>query len=76
MNLLQSLDATKTKQSAGTDANSSGYDCVVGAVAHTQYSNFTPEQVLSLIHSRGICVDIKGMWHDYKFPPEIHFWSL
>jgi UDP-N-acetyl-D-galactosamine dehydrogenase len=52
------------------------YDCVVGAVAHQPYREFTADSFARLLKPGGMAADVKGMWRDTSLPPGIHRWQL
>ncbi len=52
------------------------YDCLVGAVAHRPYREFTAESFARLVRPGGMAADIKGMWRQTHLPPGIHRWQL
>jgi UDP-N-acetyl-D-galactosamine dehydrogenase len=49
---------------------------VVGAVAHDQYKNLDAATLSSLMVSGGILADIKGIWREKSFSPNIRRWEL
>ena len=51
----------------------SGYDCVIGAVAHQPFSELA---VGSLVKEKGLVADIKGLWSDSAIPSGAERWSL
>ena len=51
----------------------SGYDCVIGAVAHQPFSELG---VGSLVKEKGLVADIKGLWSDSAIPSGAERWSL
>ena len=53
----------------------SGYDCVIGAVAHRQYTGLSADDLTRLIGPRGIVADIKGMWRSLRFPASVDRWQ-
>lgn len=54
----------------------SGYDCVVGAVPHRLYAEFTTADFHRLLTPGGLLADIKGMWRGRALPPGIERWEL
>jgi len=50
-----------------------GYDCVVGAVAHDQYKNISPEK---LINAGGLIADLKAIWPSVANNGKCRYWSL
>jgi UDP-N-acetyl-D-galactosamine dehydrogenase len=53
-----------------------GYDCVVGAVPHAPYLDFTAETFATLLKTGGLIADVKGMWRKMDTPEGIHRWQL
>jgi len=53
-----------------------GYDCLIGAVAHDAYRNFTTEDFARLVRPGGLVADIKGMWRDADLPEGLGRWQL
>jgi len=51
----------------------SGYDCVVGAVAHQSFSDF---DIADLVRKNGLIADIKGLWEGRAIPEGLRRWSL
>ncbi len=54
----------------------SGYDCLIGAVAHREYRAFVPEDFARLVRPGGVVADIKGMWRDVVLPEGLRRWQL
>ncbi len=54
----------------------SGYDCVIGAVAHREYRAFVAEDFARLVRPGGVVADIKGMWRDVVLPEGLRRWHL
>lgn len=52
------------------------YDCVVGAVSHTVYTEFTAQTFEALLGPNGLVADVKGMWRDIDLPPTLRAWAL
>ena len=52
-----------------------GYDCLIGAVAHDAYRNFTTEDFARLVRPGGLVADIKGMWRDIVLPDGLRRWQ-
>jgi UDP-N-acetyl-D-galactosamine dehydrogenase len=46
----------------------SGYDCVVGAVAHRQYRDFEAGDLARLLAPTGVVFDLRNMWHGAPLP--------
>jgi UDP-N-acetyl-D-glucosamine/UDP-N-acetyl-D-galactosamine dehydrogenase len=51
----------------------SGYDCVVGTVAHDSYRALRLEDLLV---SGGFAADVKGIWRDQARSTAFRYWSL
>jgi UDP-N-acetyl-D-glucosamine/UDP-N-acetyl-D-galactosamine dehydrogenase len=74
-------DADEAKAIFGIDLmpaleNASGYDCVVGAVSHTPYLDFTDETFNRLMGDTGLIADVKGMWRARALPANFQRWQL
>jgi UDP-N-acetyl-D-glucosamine/UDP-N-acetyl-D-galactosamine dehydrogenase len=54
----------------------SGYQCVIGAVPHDAYREFTGETFSGLLEPGGLIADIKGMWRDMPTPDDFIRWQL
>lgn len=54
----------------------SGYDCVIGAVAHQPYLAFTSQDFKKLLTPNGLIADIKQLWRNTERPAEMHYWTL
>jgi UDP-N-acetyl-D-galactosamine dehydrogenase len=52
------------------------YDCVIGAVPHTEYRTLTADALTRLIRPGGLVADIKGMWRDLTLPDGYRRWVL
>lgn len=52
------------------------YDCVVGAVAHQQFSALGRDAILRLLAADGILADVKGIWRGLVLPETILRWQL
>jgi UDP-N-acetyl-D-galactosamine dehydrogenase len=52
------------------------YDCIIGAVPHTQFCSLSPAFLTSLGKSSYYLLDIKNMWAHLSFPPHCHVISL
>ena len=52
---------------------SNDYDCVIGAVAHDQYKEVSPE---SLVRSGGLVADLKSVWPATANSATCRYWSL
>lgn len=51
-------------------------DCIVGAVRHEGYCDFTDGTLATLLVEGGLVADLKGMWRDIDMPPEYIRWNL
>ena len=79
-------DATEAKKLYGVDLcaeediskmrGDGAYDCVVGAVAHDLYGNFTTESFARMVASGGLVADIKGLWRHINLPEGVRRWNL
>jgi UDP-N-acetyl-D-galactosamine dehydrogenase len=79
-------DATEAKKLYGVDLcteediskmrEDGAYDCVVGAVAHDFYGNFTTESFARMVASGGLVADIKGLWRHINLPEGVRRWNL
>jgi UDP-N-acetyl-D-galactosamine dehydrogenase len=74
-------DAEEAKAIFGIDLmpaldDASGYDCVVGAVSHTPYLDFTDETFNRLMGDTGLIADVKGMWRTRALPANFQRWQL
>ena len=56
--------------------DASGYDCLIGAVAHREYCAFVPEDFARLVRPGGVVADIKGIWRDVALPEGLRRWHL
>ena len=70
-------DAAEAKSSYGlsllsTLPNGSGYDCLVGAVPHAAYREFSFGDV---VKPGGLVADIKGLWRDVALPEGLRRWQ-
>ena len=57
-------------------AGASGYDCVIGAVAHGAYRDLGPVALAALLKPGGLLADVKGLWRDKAMPDGISLWRL
>ena len=62
--LLPSLDAA------------AGYHCVVGAVAHKEYTMYTEADFSKFAVDDAVIADIKGMWRKTELPARYRRWQL
>ncbi len=56
--------------------SASGYDCVVGAVAHDAYRDFGADTLARLLAAGGLVADVKGMWRDLVLPDGVARWEF
>lgn len=56
--------------------NTKKYDCVIGAVAHTPYQDFTADDVMPLLKPDGLLADLKGMWRGLDIGIDFRRWEL
>jgi len=56
--------------------DAAGYDCVVGAVPHRAYQEFTAETLGGLLKPGGLLADVKGMFRTLDLPEGIRVWRL
>ena len=54
----------------------SGYACLVGAVPHRVYRDFSAATFESLLEPGGLVADIKGMWRGVPLPDSLRRWQL
>ncbi len=54
---------------------SKDYDCVVSAVAHQPYTQFSTEDLTRLLKPRGLVADLKRIWKE-KQPAGMAYWTL
>ena len=52
------------------------FDCIVGAVPHAPYRDFTPATFERLLMDGGLVADIKGMWRGLEIPARFRRWQL
>ena len=52
------------------------YGCIVGAVSHNAYCEFTTDTFTSLLTPGGLVVDLKNMWRDVAMPDGVKRWTL
>ena len=62
--MLQSLDGIPPQ------------DAIIGAVAHTPYTQFTPETFAALLKPQALLADVKAIWRNLQLPPNIQRWQL
>jgi UDP-N-acetyl-D-glucosamine/UDP-N-acetyl-D-galactosamine dehydrogenase len=51
-------------------------DAVVGAVAHSVYTDFTPSTFAKLLKPQGLVADVKAIWRHLELPSGIRRWEL
>ncbi|MCK5777424.1 MAG: nucleotide sugar dehydrogenase [Rhodospirillales bacterium] len=51
-------------------------DCIVGAVRHEAYCEFTAEVLGAQVTDNGLIADLKGMWRHIEMPPGVRRWNL
>jgi UDP-N-acetyl-D-galactosamine dehydrogenase len=74
-------DPAEAKKEYGLDLHPgmndiSPVDCIVGAVKHDVYCDYTPEVLSAQINDGGLIADLKGMWRDIEMPDGIRRWNL
>ena len=52
------------------------FDCVIGAVAHKAYRDFTADDLAAMTVPGGLVADIKGMWRGLALPAGVRRWEL
>ncbi len=58
------------------DALDRRYDIVCATVAHRQYKALAAQRVRDLVLPDGCIGDLKGIWRDLEFGPDVERWSL
>lgn len=53
-----------------------GYDAIVGAVAHSVYSDLSPSALEAMMNDNGVIADVKGIWRKVEFSNSIRRWQL
>jgi len=51
-------------------------DCIVGAVRHAAYCDYTAEVLAAQVNEGGLIADLKGMWRHIDMPDGIRRWNL
>ena len=74
-------DAAEAKEHYGVDLirsldGLSGFACVVGAVSHRLYGEFTGDTFTRMIVPGGLVADIKGIWRGLELPKGLRRWEL
>jgi UDP-N-acetyl-D-galactosamine dehydrogenase len=59
-----------------TGLDRSGYDLVIGAVAHRAYRSMDSAQLEALLNSGGTLADVKGMWRRLSLDSRFGRWTL
>ncbi|MCF8466245.1 MAG: nucleotide sugar dehydrogenase [Sneathiella sp.] len=54
----------------------SGYDAIVGAVAHSVYKDLSTAAIEGMMIGKGLVADVKGIWRNTEFSPDIKRWQL
>jgi len=60
----------------GALSRAEGYDCLVGAVPHRAYRDFTADDFARLIRQGGMIADVKGMWREAELPDGARRWEI
>lgn len=53
-----------------------GYDAIIGAVAHTVYTNLSTSALEGMMTKKGLLADVKGIWRNTEFSSNIKRWQL
>ena len=53
-----------------------GYSCVIGAVAHRAYREFSAASFSNFLQPGGLVADVKGMWRGLELPEGLRRWQL
>ncbi|MCC3303861.1 nucleotide sugar dehydrogenase [Sneathiella sp. HT1-7] len=74
-------DKDEAQQFLGIDlieslSDLSGYNAIVGAVAHSVYRDLSPAALEEMMGGDGLVADVKGIWRDTEFSPQIKRWQL
>jgi UDP-N-acetyl-D-galactosamine dehydrogenase len=56
--------------------DASGYDCIIGAVAHKCYLKLTATDFQQLLTANGLIADVKSIWRSIERPEGTHYWTL
>jgi UDP-N-acetyl-D-glucosamine/UDP-N-acetyl-D-galactosamine dehydrogenase len=59
-----------------TEPDQRQFDLVVGAVAHQAYRELPDDRLEALVAPEGTLADLKGMWRDRSFGPQVDRWTL
>jgi len=57
----------------GIEEIDSGYDCIIAAVKHTLFENYSEDYLVSLCNQNAILIDVKNMYSNIK---KLEYWSL
>ncbi len=52
------------------------YQCVIGAVAHREFTQLSGAAVGKMLAPNGVLADVKGMWRDMDLPATVVRWQL
>ena len=69
-------DKDETRHEYGielADEMGAGYDCVVGAVPHDVFNEYSLRELLK---EDGLVADVKGMWRHRSLPDNLRRWSM
>lgn len=74
-------DPQEAKEALNVDLHTTlegmnSYDCVVGAVGHKGYLNFTLQNFQALLKPKAVVADIKNLWADKGLPTSYIYWRL
>ena len=59
-----------------TEPNGTGYDLVIGAVAHDHYRQMSADRLAGLLSDGGTLADLKGIWRDVVLADGVDRWTL
>ena len=57
-------------------SQANGFACVIGAVAHRSYRDFSAPSFAKLLQPGGLVADVKGMWRELELPEGLNRWQL
>ena len=57
-------------------SNLNGYDAIIGAVAHSVYTDLSTSALESMMTEKGLLADVKGIWRKTEFSSNIKRWQL
>ena len=69
-------DVAEAREEYGLElaaAPGSDYDCVVGAVPHSEFDDLSLKE---LVAPGGLVADVKGIWRNRSLPENLRYWSL